>query len=193
MARQAKRPGAANDNRLNDDAVDAGDADCAEERAPREVASLDFPSQFLVWGIRCWVQAFKTKEEFHAVTQQAFTRFGLIGSAFALDGVMGTLAAAASRPIDVRCAKCRYLSPDEASLLDAVAAVQAEHFFLATIALRKLMPGTAARLALAHAVDLARDLARADMILRRTSPGEHAPHPFDPDAPLAVPARHRLH
>jgi hypothetical protein len=36
---------------------------------------------------------------------------------------------------------------------------------VATVALRKIMPGTAARIALPHVVDLARDLARAGMRL----------------------------
>jgi hypothetical protein len=36
---------------------------------------------------------------------------------------------------------------------------------LATVALRKIMPGTAARVALPHVVDLARDLVRAGMRL----------------------------
>ena len=159
MARRRGTKAAANDN-------EPALADCHEaEHGPLELASLDFPAQFVVWALRAWVQAFKSSESFDAVTHHGFTRFGLQASALALDGAMTVLAASASRPIDIRCVNCRYLSPDEAILLDAVAAAQTERHFVATVALRKIMPGTAARIALSHVVDLARDLSRAGMRL----------------------------
>jgi hypothetical protein len=160
MARDRGRKAPANDNR------ELEDAECHDgEHGPLELATLDFPAQFVVWALRAWVQAFKASESFDAVTHHGFTRFGLQASALALDGAMTVLAASASRPIDIRCINCRYLSPDEAILLDAVAAAQSERHFIATVALRKTMPGTAARIALPHVVDLARDLARAGMRL----------------------------
>ena len=166
MARQ-RGPKAANDNRRTAER-EVGATECHDaEHGPREIATLDFPAQFVVWALRAWVQAFKSRESFDAVTQHGFTRFGLQPSALALDGAMTVLAASASRPIDIRCVNCRYVSPDEAILLDAVAAAQDERHFLATVALRKTMPGTAARVALPHVVDLARDLVRAGMRLAR--------------------------
>jgi hypothetical protein len=166
MARQRGRKAAANDNREVEAPAGIEIEECQDGAAgPLEVSILDFPAQFLVWGLRAWVQAFKSGESFDAVTQHGFARFGLQASARALDGAMTVLAASASRAIDIRCMNCRYLSPDEAILLDAATAAQSERHFLATVALRKIMPGTAARVALPHVVDLARDLVRAGMRL----------------------------
>jgi len=165
MARHRAPKSAANDNRgtagRESDATECQHA----EHGPLELSNLDFPAQFVVWALRAWVQAFKSGASFDAVTQHGFTRFGLQASALALDGAMTVLAASASRPIDIRCVHCRTLSPDEAILLDAVASAQDERHFMATVALRKTMPGTAARIALPHMADLARDLARAGMRL----------------------------
>src|SRR5690348_9213676 len=158
MARHRGRSAPANDNREIEPARDA-ETQCQDSSGtPPEVSTLDFPAQFIVWALRAWVQAFKSQESFDAVTHHGFTRFGLQASALALDGAMTVLAASASRAIDIRCVNCRYLSPDEAILLDAISAAQTERHFMATVALRKTMPGTAARIALPHVVDLARDL-----------------------------------
>jgi hypothetical protein len=143
----------------------AHDHDCRDElMAMPDVGALDFTAQFSVWALRSWVQAFKSQQPFADVTHHTFARFGLSRSAAALDGLMTILAASASRSIDIRCVQCRLLSPDEALLIDAVAAAQSGGFFVATVALRQLMPGTAARAALPHLVDLARDLAEAGMV-----------------------------
>jgi hypothetical protein len=83
---------------------------------------------------------------------------------------MTVLAASASRSIDIRCVQCRLLSPDEALLIDAMAAAQSGGYFTATVALRQLMPGTAARAALPHLVDLSRDLGEAGMVAKPIPP-----------------------
>jgi hypothetical protein len=158
---------------------DHGD-DCRNElMAMPDVGALDFTAQFTVWAVRSWVQAFKSKESpvregghesFDDVTHQAFARFGLSRSALAIDSLMTVVAASASRSIDIRCVQCRLLSPDEALLIDAMAAAQSGGFFVATVALRQLMPGTAARAALPHLVDLARDLGSAGMAAQPIPP-----------------------
>ncbi len=187
MARDRGRAAPANDNRE----PECSDGDALESHGgPLDLAALDFPAQFVVWALRAWVQAFKSRGSFDAVAHHGFTRFGLQASALALDGAMTVLAASASRPIDIRCIHCRYLSPDEATLLDAVAAAQAERHFLATVELRKTMPGTAARLALPHVVDLGRDLARAGMRLN----SRHVRNTdWAPEDVAALPARQWLH
>jgi hypothetical protein len=150
--------------------VDHGD-DCRDaQMAMPEVGALDFTAQFAVWAVRSWVQAFKSKQSFDAVTHQTFARFRLSRSALAIDSLMTVLAASASRSIDIRCVQCRLLSPDEALLIDAMAAAQSGGFFVATVALRQLMPGTAARAALPHLVDLARDLSEAGMVAKPIPP-----------------------
>jgi hypothetical protein len=152
--------------------------DCRSElMAMPDVSALDFTAQFAVWALRSWVQAFKSRQSFDDVTHQTFARFGLSRSALAIDSLMTVLAASASRSIDIRCVPCRLLSPDEALLIDAVAAAQSGGYFVATVALRQLMPGTAARAALPHLVDLARDLSATGMVAK----------PIPPYAGLAAP------
>jgi hypothetical protein len=150
--------------------------DCRNElMAMPDVGALDFTAQFTVWAMRSWVQAFKSKESFDDVTHQTFARFGLARSALAIDSLMTVVAASASRSIDIRCVQCRLLSPDEALIIDAMAAAQSGGFFVATVALRQLMPGTAARAALPHLVDLARDLGAAGMVAQPIPPYAGAP------------------
>ncbi|MDQ7249262.1 hypothetical protein [Dongia sedimenti] len=145
--------------------------DCRNElMAMPDVGALDFTTQFTVWAVRSWVQAFKTRQSFDDVTHRTFARFGLSRSALAIDSLMTMLAASAARSIDIRCVQCRLLSPDEALLIDAMAAAQSGGFFVATVALRQLMPGTAARAALPHLVDLARDLGDAGMVAQPIPP-----------------------
>jgi hypothetical protein len=167
--RQGAKVPAVNDNQpvTEQEAAD----DCRNElMAMPDVSSLDFTAQFTVWAVRSWVQAFKAKESFDDVTHQTFTRFGLARSALAIDSLMTVLAASASRSIDIRCVQCRLLSPDEALLIDAMAAAQSGGYFVATVALRQLMPGTAARAALPHLVDLSRDLSEAGMVAKPIPP-----------------------
>jgi hypothetical protein len=172
---EAKLP-AVNDNSPGDNRPSTAtpreaEDDCRNElMAMPDVGALDFTAQFTVWAIRSWVQAFKAQQSFDDVTQQAFTRFGLSRSALAIDSLMTVLAASASRSIDIRCVPCRLLSPDEALLVDAMAAAQSGGFFVATVALRQLMPGTAARAALPHLVDLARDFSAAGMMAQPIPP-----------------------
>ena len=172
-APQIKVP-AVNDNQPRLEAT--SDHDCRDElMAMPDVGALDFTAQFAVWAVRSWVQAFKSSQSFEDVTHQTFARFGLSRSALSLDSLMTVLAASASRSIDIRCVPCRLLSPDEALLIDAMAAAQSGGFFVATVALRQLMPGTAARAALPHLVDLARDLAEAGMVAKPIPPYAGSP------------------
>jgi hypothetical protein len=151
-----------------------------------DVSTLDFTAQFTVWAVRSWVQAFKAKESFGDVTHQAFARFGLSRSALAIDSLMTVVAASASRSIDIRCVQCRLLSPDEALLIDAMAAAQSGGYFVATVALRQLMPGTAARAALPHLVDLARDLSEAGMVAKPIPPYAGLATPTAPEMPAST-------
>jgi len=145
--------------------------DCRDtQMAMPDVGALDFTAQFTAWALRSWVHAFKAKLSFDDVTHQTFARFGLTRAAAAIDGLMTVLAASAARSIDIRCVQCRLLSPDEALLIDALAAAQSGGFFVATVALRQLMPGTAARAALPHLVDLARHLGDAGMVAQPIPP-----------------------
>jgi hypothetical protein len=72
-----------------------------------------------------------------------------------------------------------------------MAAAQSGGFFVATVALRQLMPGTAARAALPHLVDLARDLGEAGMVAQPIPPYAGAPNA--PAGPMPVSASRVLH
>ncbi len=181
---------AVNDNRVQPTPTpDHGEHadDCRNElMAMPDVSALDFTAQFSVWAFRSWVQAFKSKQSFDDVTHQTFARFGLSRSALAIDSLMTVLAASASRSIDIRCVQCRLLSPDEALLIDAMAAAQSGGFFVATVALRQLMPGTAARAALPHLVDLARDLGEAGMVAQPIPPNSGGPAATAAEMPVST-------
>src|SRR6185295_20029974 len=167
MARSGRPKAVAKVPAVNDNAPEAHAHadDCRNELAAMpDVSALDFTAQFTVWAVRSWVQAFKSKESFDDVTHRTFARFGLSRSALAIDSLMTVVAASAARSIDIRCVQCRLLSPDEALLVDAMVAAQSGGYFVATVALRRLMPGTAARAALPHLVDLARDFRAAGMV-----------------------------
>jgi hypothetical protein len=183
--RVAKVP-AVNDNQAAPSRQADGDHgdDCRTELiAMPDVGALDFTAQLTVWAVRSWVQAFKAKQSFDDVTHRTFARFGLSRSALAIDSLMTVLAASAARSIDIRCVQCRLLSPDEALLIDAMAAAQSGGFFVATVALRQLMPGTAARTALPHLVDLARDLSEAGMVAKPIPPSAGMPATAAAEAP----------
>jgi hypothetical protein len=173
MARIERRTSQTASNDNADSAPEIAD-DCRDVavagRESAEVNALGFAGQLLTWGLRNWVRAFKSDLDFEAATEGTFTRFGLTVSATALDRAMSLLAAATTRMIDIRCVPCRYLSPDELTLIDAVAAAQQEGYFLATVALRKLVPGTAARAMLPYVVELARDLQAAGMRVQPITP-----------------------
>jgi hypothetical protein len=158
MASRARQKTASNDNQAGGPA-----GDCTPIPGAAEFGALDLAGQFLIWSLRSWVQAFKSGRDFEGVTTGTYARFGLAAAAGALDRAMTLLAASTTRCIDIRCVPCRYLSPDELMLMDAVAAAQREGFFLATVILRKLVPGTAARAMLSPIVDLARDLKVAGL------------------------------
>ena len=191
-AENRRRPAGANDNHAPVD-------DCMEDPAAMpDVGALGFAAQFLVWALRSWVGAFKANQDFAVLTEHAFARFGLAQSAASIDAAMTIVAASASRSIDIRCIKCRFLSPDEAIVIDAVAAIQAGIHLSAYSGLNKLMPMAAVRSAFPHLMDLAGDLAAARLRPQsirgpgRASFSRHDPDPRH-DTALHVPGSRYLH
>jgi hypothetical protein len=166
MPRKRPRKLPANDNQTQQDEGTACDRPETDHPAVEpQIATLDFAGQLFVWGVRSWVQALKARQDFNRVAGDAFARFNLAPSAAALEDLMTMIAASAARMIDIRCIRCPALSPDEAILIAALASAQRNEYFMATLLLRKMLPGTAARIALPHLVDLARDLAAAKMLI----------------------------
>jgi hypothetical protein len=135
---------------------------------------LDFPGQFLLWGMRAWLVAHRqgiaqgTKDQANAyrgIAGEGFLRAGVPQGMDLIDDIFSALAAAALRAIDVRCPRCAYVSPDEALLLGAVAASQRKQHGIAWSALTCLLPPAAARAALPSLISLAVLLRDAELTL----------------------------
>lgn len=132
---------AANDNACTHDLELATAAD-----GERSLDSMPFAAQFAIWAARAWVTALKLDQSFAAVSGDTFRRFELTAAEAALDELFTIVATSASRQIDIRCMKCRMVSPDETLFQEAVAAAQADNAFGAYDALRQWLPPAAARI-----------------------------------------------
>lgn len=137
---------------------------------------LDAAGQFLLWGMRTWLLAFRQGQDrpnaYRGVAGEGFLRAGVPQAMELIDDVLSALAAAALREIDVRCPRCAFVSPDEALLLGAVAASQRKQHGISWSALTQLLlPPAAARAALPSLISLAVLLRDAELTL----------HPLDAD------------
>jgi len=131
---------------------------------------LDFAGQFLLWGIRAWLLAFRQGKDrpsaYRGIAGEGFLRAGVPQGMDLIDDIFSALATAALREIDVRCPRCAYVSPDEALLLGAVAASQRKQHGIAWSALTRLLPPAAARGALPSLISLAVLLRDAELTLK---------------------------
>lgn len=127
---------------------------------------LPFGGQLLVWGMRHWVTALKSGQDFAAMTGDGFAQFGLAAAGQSLDDLFQMIAVSASRQIDIHCVKCQRVSPDEQLLLDCLAAVQDGHLPLGYAGLLEILPPAAARHAMPTLISLAKITAHAGLILR---------------------------
>jgi hypothetical protein len=134
------------------------------------VEELDFAGQFLLWGMRAWLIAYRQGKKgpsaYRGIAGEGFLRAGVPQAMDLIDDVFSALAAAALRAIDVRCPRCAYVSPDEALLLGAVAASQRAQHGIAWSALTRLLPPAAARAALPSLISLAVLLRDAELTLK---------------------------
>jgi hypothetical protein len=133
-------------------------------------AELDFPGQFLLWGMRAWLAARRRNEAggfsaYRCLAGEGFLKAGVPQAMELIDDVFQALATAAIRQIDLRCPHCAFVSPDEALLLGAVAASQRKQHAVAWAALTALLPPAAARGALPSLISLAVLLHAADLTL----------------------------
>ncbi len=139
---------------------------------------LPFPAQFFIWGMRSWVMALKSRQSFADISGDGFAQFGLGAAGQSLDEVFQVIAVSASRPIDIRCIKCRQVSEDEVLLLETAAAAQAGHLHLAYAGLAELLPAAAVRNAFPSLISLAKLFAHAGLMLSLDRPldqsGDHA-------------------
>ncbi len=132
---------------------------------------LDFPGQFVLWGMRAWLAARRRNEAgcfgaYRSLAGEGFRKAGVPQAMELIDDVFQALAAAATRQIDLRCPHCAFVSPDEALLLGAIAASQRKQHAVSWSALTALLPPAAARGALPSLISLAILLQGADLVLR---------------------------
>jgi hypothetical protein len=131
---------------------------------------LDPAGQFLLWGMRSWLLAYRQSEDrpsaYRGIAGEGFLRAGVSQGMELIDDVFSALAAAASREIDVRCPRCAFVSPDEALLLGAVAASQRKQHGISWSALTQLLPPAAARAALPSLISLAVLMRDAELTLQ---------------------------
>jgi hypothetical protein len=148
--------------------------------AGMRVAELDFPAQFLLWGMRCWLAAWRqggsgqggsgqggngqgsangsggnSGGAYRGIAGEGFLRAGVPQALELIDDIFQAVAVAALRQVDLRCIHCAFLSGDESLLLGAVGASQARQHGVAWAALLSLLPPAAARGALPSLISLA--------------------------------------
>ena len=131
---------------------------------------LDAAGQFLLWGMRSWLLAFRQSKDrpsaYRGIAGEGFLRAGVPQAMELIHDVFSALAVAAVRQVDVRCPRCAYVSPDEALLLGAVAASQRKQHGISWSALTQLLPQAAARAALPSLISLAVLLRDAELTLK---------------------------
>lgn len=127
--------------------------------------ALRFAEQFVVWAIRVWVAAVKERRPPGRLLDEGFEVACCEEGLAPLHGLMHTLAVASERSIDVRCVNCRHVSPDESSLLRAIAGFQRGSYGEGAMLIAGYLPRAAARTAIDHAAALAGHLAAAGLML----------------------------
>lgn len=130
-----------------------------------EVETLSFAEQFVVWAVRAWVDGYKSGRGQAGLLREGFALAGAADGWLLIEELMSILAAAARRPLDVRCLACRMLGDDEAPLLAAVGGLQQSDTVPALALTSEWLPPEAARAALDLLRRLAADLSRAGMRL----------------------------
>jgi len=151
------------------------DGDAHGHATGLRAAELDFPGQFLLWGMRAWLAARRRNESgafgaYRSLAGEGFLKAGVPQAMELIDDVFQALAAAAIRQIDLRCPHCAFVSPDEALLLGAVAASQRKQHGVSWSALTALLPPAAARGALPALISLAILLQAAELVLTPIDP-----------------------
>jgi hypothetical protein len=118
-----------------------------DRQAPTEaVAELEPGEAVLLRGIRLWVDRFKKRECGLWELNRHFTAHGLGQATPSLHAILFNSSVATLRSLDVRCARCPSLSPDEARMLHAVASLQAEDAEAASATLSSWLPPAAVRM-----------------------------------------------
>jgi hypothetical protein len=140
---------------------------------PDLTADLDRAECILLVSIRSWVAAYREGEDPIPRLCQGLQTAGAPDAAFSIDRLMEVVARAVFRPADIRCLRCRQLSPDEKHLLRAASLAQTGDNQLAEKVLRTtLLSAQGAEFAVGSLACLAELFAEARLLLRvRRLPG----------------------
>lgn len=133
--------------------------------------TLAAPQQFLLWGLRIWVQGLKRRTDVGPTLREGFDLAGCPEGVAALDRWLGAAALTARRSLDVRCPRCPAISQDEALLINCVAAAQDGRMACVVRTLCHFLDGDGPATALAAVQDLADALDGAAMAVA-VLPGE---------------------
>lgn len=142
-------------------------AEMAHKGDETTLLELPFAEQFVVWATRTWVAGLKDGIARSFSLQRGFDLAGIPKGLHALDSLLGTVATGAARSIDIRCVQCRFVSDDERAILAAVAGCQTGASSSARGVFECFLVPAAARIAAAHADDLACELSQAKLLLRQ--------------------------
>jgi hypothetical protein len=120
------------------------------------IAALQTAEMFLVATLRLWAAPHRNPTETHPHWHQGFEAAGLEDTGTsAFDAFFRIGAAAARRPLDVRCVRCAHLGEDEAWFLQLIGLLQRNRTREAEAILATWLPPTASRAAMPYAVIVA--------------------------------------
>jgi len=138
---------------------------------PVEFSELPFSEQLVLWATRIWVRALKTETNAQGLLRTGFQRVRAPGAHPALDDLLTIIAVSAQCEIDIRSTTCKSVSPDEQSLMGAIAAWQSHASeSVADSFLGAWMPPSAVRLARTPTAQLATALKDVGLTIRRRKP-----------------------
>jgi len=89
-------------------------------------SDLPFAEQFLLWGIRIWVQAFNQGANSYETLGKGFCLAGAKGAHETRDDIMSIFVTSGHGVININCPQCSYITSDEHRIMGAVAAWQRE-------------------------------------------------------------------
>jgi len=114
----------------------------------RDFHALGEAERLVIWAVRYWVTCFRASKLAGPGLGCALRGAGVGHAEDGLDFALTIVSQCALRPVDIRCSACRFVSPDEERLVEAVARLQANDGGGAWLAIADLLPAAAARIML---------------------------------------------
>lgn len=132
---------------------------------PDLTTDLDRAERILLVTIRTWVESYREGED---PIPRRWQGLDIAGAPFSIDRLMALVSREIVRPIDIRCPRCKQLSPDEKHLLRAASLAQAGDGDLAEKVLRTtLLSAQGAEFAVGSLEGLGELFSQARLLLSR--------------------------